>query len=141
VVFLSKECSSNGCIGTVDISYPSIPLYLAYQPELVKGMLRPIFKFSSLPVWEFDFAPHDVGRYPYATGQVYGESSNDVDKDNRGERDTIFDYFQLPKGQNVYNYDQQMPVEESGNMVIMSKNTIIKVCICITLYSLCLRNV
>lgn len=123
VVFLSKECSSNGCIGTVDISYPSIPLYLAYQPELVKGMLRPIFKFSSLPVWEFDFAPHDVGRYPYATGQVYGESSNDVDKDNRGERDTIFDYFQLPKGQNVYNYDQQMPVEESGNMVIMSSVT------------------
>lgn len=74
VVFLSKECSSNGCIGTVDVSYPSIPLFLLYQPELVKGMLRPIYKFASQSVWEYEYAPHDVGRYPYANGQVYGET-------------------------------------------------------------------
>ena len=72
LLFLSKECLSNGCIGTVDISYPSMPLYLLYNPELVKGMLRPVFRFSKMPVWQYDFAPHDVGRYPYVTGQVYG---------------------------------------------------------------------
>ncbi len=42
VVFLSKENNSNGCIGTVDVSYPSVPLYLLYNAELVKGMLRPV---------------------------------------------------------------------------------------------------
>ncbi|HML48490.1 MAG TPA: DUF5127 domain-containing protein, partial [Clostridia bacterium] len=40
-VFLSKENDSNGCIGTVDVSYPSIPLFLKYNPELVRAMARP----------------------------------------------------------------------------------------------------
>ncbi|MCU7358033.1 MULTISPECIES: glutaminase domain-containing protein [Enterococcus] len=121
IVFLSKECSSNGCIGTVDISYPSIPLYLLYQTELAKGMLRPVYKFADMPVWEFDFAPHDVGRYPYVTGQVYGEITNSGSKDwsDRGPYDTIYDYYQLPKGQNVYRFEQQMPIEECGNMLAM----------------------
>lgn len=122
IVFLSKECSSNGCIGTVDISYPSIPLYLLYQTELAKGMLRPVYRFADLPVWEFEFAPHDVGRYPYATGQVYGEKTNHGSKDwsDRGAYDTVYDYYQLPIGQNVYHYEQQMPIEESGNMLAMA---------------------
>lgn len=54
------------------MSYPSIPLFMLYSTEYVKGMLRPIFKFAACDVWEYDFAPHDVGRYPYAWGQVYG---------------------------------------------------------------------
>lgn len=69
ILFLSKENASNGCIGTVDVSYPSIPLFLLYNTEYVKGMLRPIFKFAACDVWEYDFAPHDVGRYPYAWGR------------------------------------------------------------------------
>ena len=72
MVFLSKENDSNGCIGTVDVSYPSIPLYLLYNPEFVRAMCRPVLRFAQLPVWTYDFAPHDVGRYPHATGQVYG---------------------------------------------------------------------
>lgn len=121
IVFLSKECSSNGCIGTVDISYPSMPLYLLYQPELVKGMIRPVYKFAALPVWEFDFAPHDVGRYPYATGQVYSEvyRPNSKDWSDRGPRDTIYDYYQLPAGQDVYTEEHQMPIEECGNMLAL----------------------
>lgn len=121
IIFLSKECSSNGCIGTVDISYPSMPLYLLYQPELVKGMMRPVYHFANLPVWEYDFAPHDVGRYPYVTGQVY--SLNEVDNIQIGRRDTIFDYYALPAGQKVYLEEHQMPIEESGNMLIMNAAT------------------
>ena len=39
VLYVSKECFSNGCAVTVDVSYPSIPLFLIYNPELVKGMI------------------------------------------------------------------------------------------------------
>lgn len=117
VVFLSKECFSNGCIGTVDVSYPSIPLYLLFDPELVKGMLRPIFKFAAMDVWSRDYAPHDVGRYPYATGQVYAFDEN-VLKD-RDEGDIHPMYYSFPKGSKIYDDNYQMPVEECGNMLIM----------------------
>jgi len=113
-VFLSKECNSNGCIGTVDVSYPSIPLYLLYNPELVKGMIRPILKFAKLPVWNFDFAPHDVGRYPYAWGQVYGL------KEQRFEKGDVYPPFYIyPGTADIYEHRYQMPVEECGNMLVM----------------------
>ena len=71
-VFISKECHSNGCAATVDVTYPSTPLYFLYNPELVRAMMRPVLRFAKMPVWGYDFAPHDAGRYPYVTGQVYG---------------------------------------------------------------------
>ena len=97
LLFLSKENFSNGCIATVDVSYPSIPLYLLYQPELVRGMMRPIYRFAESPAWKFDFAPHDVGQYPLANGQVYG----------------------LDRESGEYRHREQMPVEECGNMLLM----------------------
>ena len=62
MAFLSKENDSNGCIGTVDVSYPSIPIFLKYCPELVNALCRPVLEFASMPVWTEDFAPHGVGR-------------------------------------------------------------------------------
>ncbi|MFC5405625.1 glutaminase domain-containing protein [Cohnella soli] len=89
-LFLSKECFSNGCIATLDVTYPSIPLFFKYNPELVKGMLRPILKYARSDAWTFDFAPHDCGQYPLCNGQVYGENK----------------------------LEDQMPVEECGNMLL-----------------------
>jgi hypothetical protein len=91
VLFFSKENFSNGCMATVDVSYPSIPLFLIENPELVKGMLRPVFRYAASEEWPYDFAPHDVGRYPIANGQAYGMTM-----------------------------DRQMPIEECGNMLIMT---------------------
>lgn len=99
IIFISKECFSNGCAATVDVTYPSSPMFLLYNTELLKGMLRPIFKFTRGDEWEFDFAPHDVGTYPILNGQKYG------------------------KGGKRYTYrEAQMPVEECGNMLIMCAN-------------------
>lgn len=126
VLFLSKENDSNGCIGTVDVSYPSIPLFMLYDTEYVKGMLRPIFKFTECDVWEYDFAPHDVGRYPYAWGQAYAYRGSFGE--NRTEpgiwdihKDGVYPpFYMYPAGSDVYDIKYQMPVEECGNMLIMT---------------------
>lgn len=97
ILFISKECFSNGCAATVDVSYPSIPMFLIYNPELVKGMMRPVYKFARSDAWKFDFAPHDVGQYPLVNGQVYANNQKDIEK-------------------------WQMPVEECGNMLVMETN-------------------
>lgn len=120
LIFLSKENDSNGCIGTVDVSYPSVPLFMLYSTEYVKGMLRPIFRFADCDVWTYDFAPHDVGRYPYAWGQVYGRSDEE-NKRFRSENQFVYPpYYMYPSGSNVYGLRDQMPVEECGNMLIMT---------------------
>lgn len=96
--FFSKENYSNGCIATVDVTYPSVPLFLMYAPELVEGMLNPVFKLVYKGLWDYEFAPHDVGQYPIANGQIYGYEIH-----NRKIKDPI-----------AY----QMPVEECGNMLL-----------------------
>jgi len=95
ILFFSKECFSNGCMSTLDITYPSMPLFLYLQPELVKGMIRPVAKFARSDSWNFEFAPHDAGQYPLCDGQRYGR---------------------LPDG--TYSPAHQMPVEECGNFII-----------------------
>ena len=111
ILYFSKECLSNGCMNTVDVSFPAIPLFLLYAPELLTGMMNAIFEFSKLPVWRFPFAPHDIGCYPWGGGQVYGCRTADPLEQRR--------FYLGSASDDVYNLSEQMPVENSGNLIIM----------------------
>ncbi len=83
------ENTSGGDISTMDVIYPASPECLLFCPTLLKAMLVPVLNDSYPPHWPFPFAPHDLGRFPVATGHPHSGG-------------------------------ETMPVEESGNMLILA---------------------
>ncbi|MFC1633807.1 glutaminase domain-containing protein [Planctomycetota bacterium] len=96
--FFHKECFSNGCMATVDVSYPASPFFALFSPTLLNGMIAPVFEYAASEQWPYEFAPHDVGRYPKGNGQAYSR-----------DRKT-----------GKLRAERQMPVEECGNMILMT---------------------
>ena len=85
-----KEISSDGNISTVDVMYPSFPVFLYADPKLLRFQLDPLFDYAESGKWPQLFAEHDIGAsYPNANGHNDGGGEN-------------------------------MPVEESANMLIMA---------------------
>lgn len=85
-----KEISSNGNMNTVDVIFPSSPLLLYFNPSWLKYLLDPVLIVIDNGLWPEDFAIHDVG---FHYPNATGHASEQT---------------------------QEMPVEESGNMLILT---------------------
>ncbi len=85
-----KEISSDGNVSTVDVTYPAMPAFLYLDPDYLGLILAPLLDYPEHGGWPKQFAEHDLGSH-------YPDAS----------------------GHNDGN-EEDMPVEESANMLIMS---------------------
>jgi hypothetical protein len=85
-----KEISSNGNMSTVDVVYPAMPVFAYLDPGYLGLLLAPLLDYAENGGWPKTFAEHDLGTH-------YPQATGHND------------------GQ-----EEDMPVEESANMLIMS---------------------
>ncbi|KAF2190241.1 DUF1793-domain-containing protein [Zopfia rhizophila CBS 207.26] len=85
-----KEISSNGNINTVDVIFPAMPFFMYANPELFRMVLDPIFEIQEGGFYPNGYSIHDLGSR-----------------------------FPNATG-HVEGNDEPMPVEESGNMILMA---------------------
>ncbi|RAH45891.1 glutaminase GtaA [Aspergillus brunneoviolaceus CBS 621.78] len=85
-----KEISSDGNINTVDVIFPAHPIFLYTNPELLDLLLKPLYEFQESGKYPNSYAMHDIG-------SNYPNATGHAD-----------------------GKDEAMPLEECGNMVIMS---------------------
>jgi hypothetical protein len=87
-----KEISSDGNVSTVDVTYPAFPAYLYLSPAYLRLLLEPVLDYAEHGGWPAanKFAEHDLG-----------SSYPNATGHNDGK-------------------EEDMPVEESANMLIMA---------------------
>jgi hypothetical protein len=85
-----KEISSDGNVSTVDVVYPASPAWIYADPAYLGLLLEPLLAYAESGGWPKTFAEHDLG----SSYPVAAGHNNGVEED--------------------------MPVEESGNMLIMT---------------------
>ncbi|OCH92944.1 DUF1793-domain-containing protein [Obba rivulosa] len=90
VMVFMKEISSGGNVNTVDVIYPIWPMFLYLDPALGKLSLLPLFEYQATGQYPNVWAVHDMGTL-----------------------------YPLALGHND-GKDEMMPIEECGNMLIMT---------------------
>lgn len=89
-VMFQKEISSDGNINTVDVLYPATPFFLWANPDMLKYTLEPMYQNTESGFYPNGYPMHDLGTH-------YPNATGHTD-----------------------GIDEYMPVEESGNMLLMS---------------------
>lgn len=90
VIVFMKEISSDGNISTVDVIFPAWPILLYTNPQLGKFLLEGLFRYQATGQYPNKWSVHDLGS-SYPNALGHNDGR-----------------------------DEPMPVEESGNMVIMA---------------------
>ncbi|HEX4253975.1 MAG TPA: DUF5127 domain-containing protein [Streptosporangiaceae bacterium] len=85
-----KEISSDGNVSTVDVMFPASPVWVYADPGYLALLLTPLVTYAESGKWPEQFAPHDLG-----SSYPVADGHNDGGGEN-------------------------MPVEETGNMLIMA---------------------
>ncbi|KAJ5530624.1 hypothetical protein N7527_004017 [Penicillium freii] len=85
-----KEISSDGNMNTVDVVFPAYPIFLYTNPELLKLVLTPLFENQEAGKYPNNYSMHDLGS-AYPNATGHSDGS-----------------------------DEKMPLEECGDMLIMS---------------------
>src|ERR1700760_2065494 len=85
-----KEISSDGNVSTVDVLFPAFPVWAYADPGYLALLLAPLLAYAESDKWPEQFAPHDLG-----SAYPVADGHNDGGGEN-------------------------MPVEETGNMLIMA---------------------
>ncbi|KAL8691886.1 MAG: hypothetical protein Q9218_002991 [Villophora microphyllina] len=89
-LMFQKEISSDGNVNTVDVMYPAMPFFLYANPDLLRYNLEPLYQNQEGGFYPNEYSMHDLGSH-------YPNATGHVEGD-----------------------DEYMPVEESGNMILMS---------------------
>ncbi|KAF8213809.1 DUF1793-domain-containing protein [Mycena galopus ATCC 62051] len=90
VMYFLKEISSDGNVNTVDVIFPGHPIYLYLNPKLGEYLLEPLFRYQASGLYPNKWSVHDMGAN-YPKANGHNDGT-----------------------------DEAMPVEESGNMLIMA---------------------
>ncbi|KZV98208.1 DUF1793-domain-containing protein [Exidia glandulosa HHB12029] len=90
VLLFMKEISSDGNMNTVDVIFPAWPVLLYTNPQLGKFLLDGLFQYQATGLYPNKWSVHDLGSH-YPKALGHNDGG-----------------------------DEAMPVEESGNMVIMA---------------------
>ncbi|KAF7340199.1 DUF1793-domain-containing protein [Mycena venus] len=90
VLYFMKEISSDGNTNTVDVMFPASPIFLYLNPKLGEYLLEPLYRYQASGLYPNKWSVHDMGAH-YPKADGHNDGT-----------------------------DEAMPVEESGNMLIMA---------------------